>query len=35
VDFDTSAVDPTATYRIHTIDGEQVFEHTVMHSELD
>ena len=35
VDFDTIAVDPTATYRIHTIDGEQVFKHTVNLSELN
>ena len=35
VDFDTIAADPTATYRIHTIDGEQVFKHTVNRSELN
>ena len=35
VDFDTTATDPTATYRIHTIDGEQVFKHTVKRSELN
>ena len=35
VDFDTTAADPTATYRIHTIDGEQVFQHTVKRSELN
>ena len=35
VDFDTIAADPTATYRIHTIDGEQVFKHTVNLSELN
>jgi len=35
VDFDTTAADPTATYRIHTIDGEQVFQHTVKRNELN
>jgi alkaline phosphatase D len=35
VDFDTTAADPTATYGIHTIDGEQVFQHTVKRSELN
>ena len=35
VDFDTTAAAPTATYRIHTIDGEQVFEHTVNRNELN
>jgi len=34
VDFDTTAADPTATYRIHTIDGDEVFKHTVKRSEL-
>ncbi len=35
VDFDTTTADPTATYRIHTIDGEQVFQHTVKRSNLN
>ena len=35
VDFETTAADPTVTYRIHTIDGEQVFQHTVKRSELN
>ena len=35
VDFDTTAADPTVTYVIHTIDGEQVFQHSVKLSELN
>ena len=34
VDFDTTKDDPTVTYRIMSIDGEQVYKHTVKRSTL-
>jgi len=34
VDFDTTLDDPTITYRIVSIDGEEVYQHTLRRSEL-
>ena len=35
VDFDTQAKDPTATYAVHSIDGEQIYKFTVKRSQLE
>ena len=35
VDFDTKVKDPTATYRVHSIDGEQIYQYTVKRSQLE
>jgi alkaline phosphatase D len=35
VDIDTTAADPTVTYRVVTIDGEEVFRHTIRRSALE
>jgi hypothetical protein len=35
VDVDTTVDDPTVTYRVVTIDGEEVFKHTIRRSELE
>ena len=34
VDFDTTAADPTITYRVVSIDGEEVHRYTIWRSEL-
>lgn len=34
LDFDTTAADPTVTYRVVTIDGEEMHSHTIQRSEL-
>ena len=35
VDIDTTLDDPTITYRVVTIDGEEVHQHTIRRSELE
>ena len=32
--FDTAAEDPTVTYTIHSIDGEEIHHHTLQRSQL-
>ncbi|MEC9331629.1 MAG: alkaline phosphatase D family protein, partial [Verrucomicrobiota bacterium] len=35
VDFDTQVKDPTVTYAVHSIDGEQIYKFTVKRSQLE